>query len=229
MSSRRRAFRPAVIAIALWTVLGLGGLGGPAPVAGTEGPLPLGLASYPPCVDLELSADVSGGKPPFTYTWILPSGEQLTGSPAVLDTEKLAPGTNTIVLAVDNENGTDMAELEVEIEPLEFALLPAWALTIPGGREVRFAANTRGATEWRWHWGDGTTSDWHSGCDGSAPTHTYPAEGLYVAWIEARNCLTTLLPPLLSSAFVVDVPRSTGIFNDSFENGDTSRWSIVQQ
>lgn len=56
------------------------------------------------------------------------------------------------------------------------------------GTTVAATANTRGATEWRWSWGDGTATAWTPGCAGYAPTHTYATTGTYTVRLEARSC-----------------------------------------
>jgi PKD repeat protein len=170
------------------------------------------VLSYPPCVQVTLSADVTG-RPPLTSTWTVAGGPVLTGNPLVLDTGLLSDGNHEIVLEVDNSAGSVQYPVDLVVESLGFGGGPG--ITPAGGDRVWFQANTLGATEWRWTWGDGTGTSWLSGCDGSAPTHTYPGAGSYPVLLEARSCregpitwsgtveVTEETPPVIESFEVV--------------------------
>lgn len=151
---------------------------GPAPAASSIAP------SYPACFEVTLDADVTGVGP-FEFTWSLPTGETLDGNPAVLDTGLLPSGFHELVLSVANAHGVDTHTVSLIVEPLEFLEPPTFTRD---GLAVSAVANTRGATEWRWHWGDGTRTGWLTGCDGYAPTHAYATEDVYTVTVEARSC-----------------------------------------
>ncbi len=154
------------------------------PAAGRAS-LDASISSYPPCQEVTLTANATG-RPPLAFSWKLPSGQILTGNPVVLDTGLLPTGYNTIDLTVTNDAGQAEYPVALVVEDLGFAAPPS--LTVVSGTTVAAQANTTGATEWRWTWGDGTTTPWTSGCDGDAPTHTYPATGTYQVTVEARSC-----------------------------------------
>ena len=157
-----------------------------APPAASVAPVAPGtVLSYPPCVEVTLRADVTG-RPPLTSTWTVAGGPVLTGNPVVLDTGLLSDGYHQVTLEVDNSAGSARYPLDLVIESLGFAGDPQ--VTPLGGDSVAFLADTLGATEWRWTWGDGTGTSWLSGCDGYAPTHTYPGPGSYPVLLEARSC-----------------------------------------
>ena len=143
------------------------------------------IPSFPACVDVELAAEATG-LPPLEYTWSLPDGTVLRGPSPVLDTGQLGPGFQEIRLEVRNAYGATEHPVLLRIESLGFAGAPT--LTPLGDGRVEMRANTTGATEWRWTWGDGTASGWLSGCPGYAPTHVYPGPGLYDVTVEARSC-----------------------------------------
>lgn len=170
----------------LHVALGSTGPRGGFSPCGEPGPVASELVSaYPPCFEVTLEADVSG-LPPFEVTWTLPGGSVLTGNPVVLDTGLLPTGFSEVVLAVSNDHGTVTHPVALSVEPLAFSSPPSF--TVVEGTTVQARANTTGATEWRWSWGDGTTTAWLSGCDGFAPTHTYPAPGTYAVQVDARSC-----------------------------------------
>ncbi|MFW6012195.1 MAG: PKD domain-containing protein [bacterium] len=140
--------------------------------------------TFPPCIDVTLTADATGA-PPLSYEWTLPDGQLLAGNPATLDTGLLPDGFHEIELAVTNDFGTATHTLQLTIEQLAFAEPPSFAVD---GTTVTATANTVGATEWRWSWGDGTATSWLSGCDGYQPTHTYADLDTYQVTVEARSC-----------------------------------------
>lgn len=172
--------------LALVTLLALP----PRPAAGEEGsstPFTAAdtlLPSYPPCFDVTLSADATGAQP-LSYTWTLPDGSELHGNPAILDTALLPAGWNEVLLSVSNRAATATYPYPIVVESLAFRAAPSFTVS---GLRVDALANTSGATEWRWDWGDGTVSDWASGCAGYAPSHTYAADGSYTVAVEARSC-----------------------------------------
>jgi len=175
---------------------------GPEPGPGSElrgdaGPVPLpgcplanpeafgALPSYPPCFEATLTANATG-RPPLSFTWSLPGGQVLQGNPVVLDTGLLPTGFNEVVLRVANDAGEALYPVSVVVEDLAFEAAPD--LVVTGGTTVATSANTRGATEWRWSWGDGTVTPWTAGCAGYQPSHTYAAPGEYTVTVEARSC-----------------------------------------
>lgn len=141
--------------------------------------------SYPPCFEVTLEAEVSG-RPPLEVVWELPGGGLLQGNPVVLDTGLLPAGFSEIELTVSNAAGSASRPVAIAVESLAFPRPPSFAGV--EGTTVAARAETTGATEWRWTWGDGTGTGWLSGCEGYAPTHTYPAPGTYQVRVEARSC-----------------------------------------
>jgi PKD repeat protein len=170
----------------LTATLGPGGpQASPSPCGASAGAASGLVSSYPPCFEVTLEAEATGA-PPLSYTWSLPGGATLSGNPAVLDTALLPAGFHEITLTVTNAAGVATYPVLLAIEELGFSSLPTFSIV--DGTTVSARANTTGATEWRWSWGDGTSSGWLSGCEGYAPAHTYPAPGTYSVSVEARSC-----------------------------------------
>ncbi|MDX1998698.1 MAG: PKD domain-containing protein [Thermoanaerobaculia bacterium] len=158
------------------------------------------LATYPPCFPVTLTANDVRGRPPLTFTWTLPNGAgTLTGNPTTLDTNRLPAGFHTIQLEIRNAHGVARSSISLVVESLGFATTPT-ATRQPDG-SYRFHAQTSGATEWRWTWGDGTGTPWLTGCDGLELEHRFPAPGTYTVTVEARNCRQ----PAISRVFTVQV------------------------
>jgi hypothetical protein len=160
-----------------------------------------GLPSWPPCIDVTFTGHDVTGLPPFTFTWEVSNGFRFYGNPGVLDTAALPPGFFSLRLLATNAYGTGQSQpVFFTIEALQTITAPSWENL--GGLAVQFVAHTEGAVEYQWEWGDGTTSPWLPGCDGSQPVHTYPAAGTYTARLRARNCRD---PVLLGAPFPVTV------------------------
>lgn len=166
--------------------------------------------TYPPCFEVTLEAEVSG-RPPLEVTWTLPDGGTLTGNPVALDTGLLPTGFSEILLEVSNDAGTVSSSVALAVEPLRFS--PGPSFTVLDGTTVAAEAQTTGATQWRWSWGDGTGTGWLSGCEGYAPTHTYPAPGTYAVRVEARSCREG---PLAATA-TLDLGGGTAPLVERFE------------
>ena len=169
-------------------LLGAGALPGPAPGSPCAAVAAVGggeLVSYPPCFEVTLTAEATG-QPPLDFTWTLPGGLTLSGNPVVLDTGLLPQGFHEISLRVENAAGSAEVPVHLVVEALGFAAAPA--VVSAGGSTVTLRANTTGATEWRWSWGDGTATGWLSGCAGYGPSHTYPGPGSYQVTLDARSC-----------------------------------------
>jgi hypothetical protein len=160
-----------------------------------EGPLPGlpkdGLTVVPPCVPVELAADVSG-KPPLTLTWEGPGGFTASGNPVVVDTGVLPAGEQSIVLTVANAYGEATAAVSLavaQLAPIPRAPVPDEAPS--ADLEATFTITAFGAYEWRWDFGDGTTTPWlapQCAFETSTVTHTFPASGTYQVTATARNC-----------------------------------------
>ena len=172
--------------------VGVPGAGGPPVVVDPASPCGLAgsgkageLSSYPPCFEVELSAEATG-QAPLLYSWTLPDGTVLSGQSVTVDTGWLSTGFREIGLEVRNDSGVAEVPVHLVVESLGFSADPS--LTPVGDGRVEMRANTTGATEWRWTWGDGTATGWLSGCSGYAPSHVYPGPGLYQVTVEARSC-----------------------------------------
>jgi len=152
-------------------------------------------------VDVTFTANGVTGRPPITFTWEVSSGYRFFGNPGVLSTQNLPAGSYTLRLAATNSAGT------TRTLPLAFSIEPLRSLTPPactdlGNRTAACSANTEGAVEYRWTWGDGNVSAWTAGCPGAHPSHTYAAAGTYTARLEARNCRDGTISP---ASFAVTV------------------------
>ncbi len=146
--------------------------------------------AYSPCEEIRFSGQATG-KPPLTLRWLLDGSLYSTGATATVPSGRLTSGSHAMVFEVSNAHGVAQRSIPFAVQNLEF-LLPPSAENL-GGSKARFVANTTGATEWQWVWGDGTTSPWLAGCDGYAPTRQYAAPGTYTVRVFARNCRGTMV------------------------------------
>jgi len=145
-----------------------------------------GVSSFPPCVDVEFDAAVTG-LPPFTFSWLSDAGQQLFGNPAVLDTSAYSTGPHQLTLTVTNASGSAQAAVPFEVEALAAAPPVALANPVPG-LQATVEGAASGYNEWRFVWGDGQVTPWQPACVAAA-SHTYAAAGTYPVRLEARNCL----------------------------------------
>jgi hypothetical protein len=150
-----------------------------------------GITVVPPCVPVELTADVEG-KPPLTLTWQGAGGFTASGNPVVVDTGLLPAGEQSIVLTVANAYGEATAAVSLavaQLAPIPRAPVPDEAPS--ADLEATFTITAAGAYEWRWDFGDGTTTPWlapQCAFETSTVTHTFPAPGTYQVTATARNC-----------------------------------------
>jgi PKD repeat protein len=142
--------------------------------------------SYLPCQDATFTANGVTGKPPLTLSWLLDGTTSYSGNPLTLNTATIPAGSHTLTFRATNAYGTATKSVPFSVQPLSFLLAPAYENL--GANTARFQANTSGATEWRWTWGDGTSTGWLAGCAGYAPTRQYAAPGTYTVQVSARNC-----------------------------------------
>lgn len=146
----------------------------------------LTTASVPRCASIVLTADGVSGKPPLAVSWTLDDGSTAAVNPATMSTANLAPGSHTATFRVSNAHGTAVRQVSFVVERLGFAVAPSFSNR--GDNTVAFTANTLGATEWQWDWGDGTSTGWLAGCAGYNPQKHYAGSGVYTVRVRARNC-----------------------------------------
>ena len=176
-------------------------------------PAAAGLDSWPRCIDVTFTGNGVTGLPPLTYRWEVSNGLTFSGNPGVLNTALLPVGSYSARLRVTNAFGQALSlPYFFSIERLAFTGTPVW--TNLGGRVVEFQAQTTGATEYRWEWGDGTFSPWIVGCDGQVERHTYLTTGTYAARLHIRNCVDGTL---VSAPFTVTVTQEQQLAVLTFE------------
>lgn len=144
-----------------------------------------GTNSFPPCIDVEFEAAVTG-LPPFTFSWASDTGELLSGNPAVIDTADYSTGPHELTLTVSNGAGNAQTTVPFEVEALAAGAPTAQQNPVPG-LQVTVGGAAAGYTEWRLLWGDGQVTPWQPACV-AATSHTYAAAGTYPVRLEARNC-----------------------------------------
>lgn len=158
-----------------------------------------GTDSFPPCIDVEFEAAVTG-LPPFTFSWLSDTAELLSGNPAVLDTTGYSTGPHQLTLSVTNSSGSAQTTVPFEVEALA-AATPVAEENPVQGLEATVEGTATGYNEWRFVWGDGQVTPWQPACV-AATSHTYAAAGTYPVRLEARNCLE---PAVTSDVLLVTV------------------------
>lgn len=123
---------------------------------------------------------VSGGQPPYAYTWALGDG---TTSTNPTPSHVYAPGTYTVLLSVKDGAGTTATSSKLLNVAGSTPLNPTfnWKAT---GLSVSFQAvctNCPSGTTYAWAFGDAQFGS------GSAITHAYPGAGSYVAVLTATD------------------------------------------
>jgi len=113
---------------------------------------------------------VSGGKPPYTYSW--DNGIATNGPGPIV----VFPAVSTTysVLITDACNYTATDSIKVKVFPIGSASFNATPDTITGGQTVTFNNTSHNNTTYYWNFGDGSNS---TDVD---PSHTYPIPGTYV-------------------------------------------------
>jgi PKD repeat protein len=168
----------------------------------------LTTVSVPRCADIVLTATDVAGQPPLTVSWMLDDGTTAATNPATLGTANLAPGSHTATFQVSNAHGVATKQTSFVVERLGFALPPIYSNL--GDNTVAFAANTLGAIEWQWVWGDGTSTPWLALCAGYSPQKHYAASGTYTVRVRARNCRDPYIETSFPVTATVDLqPRVT--------------------
>ncbi len=183
---------------------------GGAPAAGAA---ELGFHVFGPCLEVDLEAEDVTGRPPITISWLDDEGRVYPGNPIRIDTADYT-GLHSIDAIATSPYGTATRTLHFLVEELELTgpvaeqnPVPGLTATVTGG--LSFPA------EWRWSWGDGTSSPWS--CDLSDPSlrtsHAYTVPGTYSVRLHARNCRGTIV----SAPLAVTVGEPDAIEIEVFE------------
>jgi PKD repeat protein len=104
----------------------------------------------------------------------------------------LPAGEQSIVLTVANAYGEATAAVSLavtQLAPIRWAPVPDEAPS--ADLDATFTITAYGAYEWRWDFGDGTSTPWlapQCAFETSTVTHTFPASGTYQVTATARNC-----------------------------------------
>jgi PKD repeat protein len=179
------------------------------------------------CQQVSFTAQGVTGLPPLTFAWqVHASGGGLVASggdvnPFLWDTSSAAPDTYTGTVTVSNGDGSDAADSPT----VTVQALPALAFTSPGGApetlngppfpggEVDFRIQAQGATEWRWHFDDGTAPVWTSDpVAGPTPVHTYADPGDYSVTVDVRNCQQGAITSAPTVVTIVDTSQLVASF-----------------
>ncbi len=171
--------------------------------ASNDSPTPLGQAT-------SLSASVASGTN-VSYTWALGDGN--LGQGATLTHTYPAVGAYTVVVTASNPINALSTTTTVTVTEV---LTPITGLTAyndsptPLGQTTTLSASVVSGTNvsYTWALGDGTLGQ------GATLTHTYPAVGVYTAWVTASNPVSTL-----SATTTVTV---TEVFSDTPITGLTA-------
>jgi hypothetical protein len=128
-----------------------------------------------------LAATGSGGTPPYTYAWTLPSGRTTNGTGASF-TPTAAGVTNVSLLISDAVGATWYRVLPITVDPALSFMASASPTGFFSGRSVSFSATVLGGTppySYAWRFGDGSSST------DAAPQHTYGSSGTFLVnvWV----------------------------------------------
>ncbi len=110
--------------------------------------------------DILLMSDVSGGTPPYSYSWTGPDGFTSTEQNPVLSNSILANGGIYTVMAVDSTG--DMGTADVDVQVLSSPSVIANCNAICEGGDLQFFAEVSGGEEpyvFEWSGPNGFTSD----------------------------------------------------------------------
>lgn len=195
------------------------------------------------CSQVTFVADNATGQTPLTFDWTVDDATPTTvdtgtGNPFVWDIPPgQAPGDYTATVTVDNAIGPPAMATS---PPVTVVALPPLAFNGPpthdafSGSTVQFHIDADGATEWNWHFGDGTSTGFISDpVDGPNPQHTYTVSGNYDVTVEIRNCVEG---PITSAPLNINVtvePLDITIFRATcplgfcvFDTGDTVSFNV---
>src|SRR5256885_3257625 len=171
---------------------------------------------------VSFTGSVSGGSPPYSYSWSF--GDGSTGMGSSPQHTYSSTGTLTVALTVkDNgspqQTATSQQSLTVSGAPppltASFAYSPS---STQAGEPVTFTASASGGTSpftFSWSFGDGSTGT------GSLVTHTYSSAGSYTTALTVKDSSTpqqtassqkevsvTSPPPSISATFTVSPPSA---------------------
>lgn len=166
-----------------------------------------GFWTLPPCTPVEFQANGVTGRPPLTLTWDTDLGETFQGNPITLDTSTYT-GFHRITVHVTNAYGTASLDSFFRVDPLSVPTPIATSQNPSPDLTISVLGAPIGATQWRWLWGDGTSTPWTSDCSALEAFHTYSTPGTYSVRLEARSCTEG---PLASSPLTVTVGETTAI------------------
>jgi PKD domain len=140
-----------------------------------------------PGLAANLSANGSGGRPPYAFRWNFGDGAQGTG--AAVRHAFLAPGSYPVsVELVDSAGGSANGSITVIVNPPLTATLATNASTPRAGVPIGFTAHVAGGEApytFRWEFGDGTPP-----LDGTASVdHSYARAGSYAIRVTIADAL----------------------------------------
>jgi len=158
------------------------------------------VASALICSPVTFTANSVTGKPTLGHQWeILDAGNAVVttlasnATTATWDTAS-APGAGDYraryTVSNDAGSATKTSAAVTLSSPGTPGFTAAIAATVNFG-DVTFAANSTGATEWHWTFGDGDELTTTDPLLGPNPTHRYDAVGTYDVTVEVRNCQNT--------------------------------------
>lgn len=158
------------------------------------------------CSPVTFTASNVTGKPPVAYSWeILDGSGVAVSNPALtvsndglsatwdtsVDPQPVQGSYRAEFTASNTADSTSKTSALVNLaSPGSLGFSGPIGATINFG-DVDFTANSTGATEWRWDFGDGLTLQTQDPVEGPAPSHRYDATGTYQVTVEIRNCLST--------------------------------------
>lgn len=170
------------------------------------------------CQPVTFTANDATGRSPLTFSWeVLDSQDLVVHGPItpaenpselVWQTEpSLLSGNYRARVTVTGEGASD-PKISPGVQISSLPNLPATGSFQPTHDDfiagtVDFHVSVPGATEWKWDFGDGTSTDWLSDpIEGPNPTHEYEEVGTYLVTVQVRNC-TNPNSPATSAAHTV--------------------------
>lgn len=181
-------------------------------------------------------ADASTGSPT-AWSWTFQDGTPAASSSQNPSTTFPTPGAKVVTLRAANATGSSTTSTVVSVSdprpvvtaidiavpgcapkrassssttllavaPLAFTGPPLVSQTAP--LTITATAAAQGAADYRWFWGDGSSSSWVAGCAGATATHSYAAPGTYSAELRIRAC-GQVLTRAFSAVVTTDQPLS---------------------
>ena len=167
-----------------------------------------------------------------SYQWTFIGGTPTTSTQANPTVTYTNPGTFNVILVATNSAGSNTKQ-EFGYVTVDPAPTSSWNHAPAGGLTYQFTNTSTNATNYRWDFGDGTTSF------DANPTHTFPNAGVYSVTLAAisgcglvNSTQTVVVAPPPAANFTASLRQGcaplTVLFNDASTGNPTSfQWTFT--